>query len=352
MTEQILKDDAALAVLYREVSAAMPGLEKMYVFNAVSAVAHLFSINVGLPSSGKSTLLSHFNKVAFKDSSVPLFSLTIFGLKHIAGDLNGQEKVLLIDDVGAINTMYSRVATLSTIAYLVNDHNISELNAFTNFNISGFNGSAIANVQPHIFSSVTKDDNYVANVKDKSLRFYHFYMPKRQEDDGYRSLDYVKINLDTHFKIFNKYEVKYKDVDKLIKLVDRLALFYSRARSLNYAKAMSKAMALINGDHEVDESYYNTLDLMFSNFYIESRLLQRRTLDGTYTFNDDDFSLLTYYMNYDDLSFDTIIDFFDISMATMYNTVKRSGLFTEKEKTLVPLDITKKIADTLKTPWW
>ncbi len=57
-------------------------------------------------------------------------------------------------------------------------------------------------------------------------------------------------------------------------------------------------------------------------------------------------------MNYDDLSFDSIIDYFDISMATMYNTVKRSGLFTEKEKTLVPLDITKKIADTLKTPWW
>lgn len=352
MSTQILKDDTPLAVLYREVQAAMPNLEKIYVFNAVAAVAHLFSLNVGLPSSGKSTMLSHFNKVLFKDSSVPLFSLTIFGLKHIAGDLNGQEKILLIDDIGAINTMYSRVATLSTVAYLVNDHNISELNAFTNFNISGFKGSAIANVQPHIFSSITKDDNYVANVKDKSLRFYHFYMPRRQDDDSFRTLDFVKSNLDPYFKIFDKYDVKYKDVDKLIRLVDKLSLFYSRSRSLNYVKAMSKAMAMINMTHEVDESYYGTLDLMFSNFYIESRLVQRRTLDGTYIFNDDDFSLLTYYMNYDDLSFDAIIDYFDISMATMYNTVKRSLLFTEKEKTLVPLEITKKIAETLKAPWW
>ena len=160
------------------VNRTHPGLGQMVAVNLLGAIARRCVLNVAVPGCGKSVTLQVLKRV-FPGESMMILSLTKSSLRHYQKKFNGFRGLLLVDDLGVADTPYARSQTLATIAQLVYQHWVEKATVEFKISIQDFFGAAILNAQPVVLASMVTKPDWDAVVKDKCLRYYHLFIPKR-----------------------------------------------------------------------------------------------------------------------------------------------------------------------------
>lgn len=168
--------DHYVTAISEAIEVTHPGLGNLSAICMVAAKARQCLIVIAPPGCGKSRVASW---IAAKHWDGYLKqSMTRSSLKAYEELFNNFDGCVVFDDVGAIDTEWSRVQTLVTMAEIVYGHFISKDSHQLHIEIDNFNGSAILNVQPNVLGEVVKDASWHANLADKSLRYYHLHFDR------------------------------------------------------------------------------------------------------------------------------------------------------------------------------
>lgn len=116
-------------------------------------------------------------KAMLRGRAVKYTSLTLAGLKHVSKTWTESDAHVIIDDMGAEKSDWSRTSTITVLASLVHTHYILKITQGYRLEITGFYGSAALNVQPVLFQSLCAGSDWIAVVRDKVLRYYHLIRP-------------------------------------------------------------------------------------------------------------------------------------------------------------------------------
>ena len=163
--------DTYVADLASAVDLTHPGLGQLAAMSVVCAKANKCMLTIAPPGCGKSAISDWLERVhpeAYKKQS-----LTRSSLKVYEDLLNGFRGLIVFDDVGAIDTEWSRIQTLVTMAEIVYGHFVSKDSHQLHIDIDDFQGASILNIQPNVLKEVIEHPTWHSNLADKSLRWYH-----------------------------------------------------------------------------------------------------------------------------------------------------------------------------------
>lgn len=104
-------------------------------------------------------------------------SLTLASLHRRKDEFTGFHGHLVVDDLGGEKSLWSRTATITVLANLVYTHYVQKITMSYEINITDFQGSSALNIQPILMQSLVADDDWIAVVRDKVLRYYHLIRP-------------------------------------------------------------------------------------------------------------------------------------------------------------------------------
>lgn len=160
------------------------GLGNLAALSVIAVKAKKCLITVSPPGCGKSTITNWINS-QHPDSFIK-DSITRSSLTSYQEQFQGFRGVMLFDDVGKIDTPWSRVQTLVTMAELIHGHFVSKDAYQIKIEIDDFHGSAILNIQPPVLQEVMEHPTWHSNLADKSMRYYHLVratLPTREALD-------------------------------------------------------------------------------------------------------------------------------------------------------------------------
>lgn len=163
--------DHPLQDLMNDIAVSHPGLEGLAAMTVVAIKARKCMLTVGWPGCGKSTVTNWISDQ--RTDAYVKDSLTRSSLKQYENLWNGFEGVMLFDDLGKVDTDWSRIQTVTTMAEIVHGHFISKDSFQIHIEIDNFFGACVLNIQPNVLHKVVADASWHSNLADKSLRYYH-----------------------------------------------------------------------------------------------------------------------------------------------------------------------------------
>ena len=101
--------------LIKQINHTHKGLGPLIAMNILTAKAKRCILNIAPAGCGKSAATDTVY-LTLQDRTVKYTSLTLAGLKHIAGDLNNYGGHIIIDDLGSEKSEWSRVSTITVLA--------------------------------------------------------------------------------------------------------------------------------------------------------------------------------------------------------------------------------------------
>ena len=331
-----------MAEIIKSVDKTHKRLGNMTAVNILGALAGKCVLNVAVAGTGKSTATNTVKQL-FKDNVITFDSITRNGLKYYQKELNGFRGVVIIDDIGKIDTEYTRITTITTMAELTYSHEVKKSTNQIHLDISGFHGSALMNVQPVVMPRVVKRTDWDANIRDKTIRYYHLYRATEP------TLTLPKVKLDSDIDITSVRPVK-QDDPRLRALMAEYKGLWSKARALQHLRDLVRALAAVDGRKRVKDEDFALLAKILTPLKVEKYLLIKQDLEGKKTFRHNYMCLLTEFISYDVVTIDTICDNYGVSKATAYrilNIYHNEVLITpdKGQRVILPTPSMKKIID-------
>jgi len=148
----------------------------MIAMNILAAKAKKVILNVAPAGTGKSVACEAAHR-SLGERSKLYTSLTLAGLMRMRDELEGYDGHLIIDDLGAEKSMWSRISTITVLANVVYTHYVDKITQTARIQITGFNGSASLNIQPVLLNSLCQSEEWISVVRDKVIRYYHLIRP-------------------------------------------------------------------------------------------------------------------------------------------------------------------------------
>lgn len=271
------------------IRATHPGLERLAVMVAVAARAKKCLLVVAPPGTGKSVVGewlggTHPN-VIVRDS------LTRSSLKQMESELSEFEGVMIFDDLGKIDTEYSCMQTVITMAELVYGHYAAKETFQQSVLVHDFHGAAVLNVQPNILASIVKQPSWHSNLADKTLRYYHLYRPTQTN----RSVPTVALDWKTPFA----------DVEESAETNPLWRVCYRQgrsqwtvARATEHVHDLSRAIAAFGGRAQVNDDDLRILQWLLEPCSVEGELLVKEGFGSNATLNANLLYLLVEFASY------------------------------------------------------
>jgi len=241
--------------------------------------------------------------------------LTIAGLRPYEKVFTDFTGLVVVDDISVGYSQYTRLATLSSLARLVSEHQIDSGTATAHYRIDNFTGSAIINCQPVLFKQLVSSPEWEAQVADKTLRYYHLYRPVKPagEIEGIR-LDWG-IPLD---------EVKVPSGKSL--LYKKLALLVSAQWSITRIRDnlndLLRASASLDGRAKVGLADYNLLLRLLKPMVIERHCMEKKDFEKDRAFLSGILYLLTEFATYGRFPIKQLMINYKVSQSTAYDIMK------------------------------
>jgi len=290
------------------------------IYTVYNVITKTPLITIGNTGIGKSEI-SNFIKKNFKDIKV-LNTISQASLKQISTEISNYNGIIFVDDIGAINTDYMRITTVSTLTYLAYQHYLRRLDSTTNVEINNFNGAVIMNMQPAIYNQIIHEPSFEANIKDKTYRYFILNLPNRNIE-----LKHPKIKELQHiYDKFNDIKVNI-DENKVNALADNMLYNMSGIRRKQLITKYVKLTAILNNhDTAMSEDYQFVAKLLLNNI-IENELTERIGVKSAFTFNVFGYNLLLMAKKYGNMF--KVIDMVKdtgISKRTIYRKAKEQNI--------------------------
>lgn len=289
--------DTYVCDLEERVDATHPGLGKLAAMSVVAAKANRCMITVGPPGTGKSAISDWLERVhweAYKKQSLTRSSLKVYEdlMNHFRG-------LMVFDDVGAIDTEWSRIQTLVTMAEIVYGHFVSKDSHQLHIEIDDFQGGAILNIQPNVLKEVIEHPTWHSNLADKSMRYYHLMRavlpnpdPIAAEVDWGLEMDEVA-PYDAHSGVWQE-------------ILDIGLEQWTRPRAMEHCLALLKAVTALARTPSSGEAELSALLELMRPLTVEMEVIERHGFGSKATMNDNLLYLLVEFASYPVLTYEMI----------------------------------------------
>jgi energy-coupling factor transporter ATP-binding protein EcfA2 len=328
-----------LARLVKQVNKTHRGLGPLIAINLVAAKARKCILNVAPAGCGKSTAT---DTVAYilRDKAKRYTSITLAGLIRVAEEFTDYGGHIIIDDLGAEKSEWSRTATIEVLSHLVYSHHVDKITQTSRITITGFYGSAALNIQPIMMNSLVQADSWVALVRDKVIRYYHLIRPKQPK----KSIP--AISLEWGPPISQVAPPKYKG-RLWYQLIAIGLVQWSYARCLEHIPDMLRACAALDGRDRVSLTDYKLLIKLMKPMQLERYIVSSYSLETGRTFQNDLYCLLVELASFGQPSLDTIAEDYKVSPMTVRRIAKEypewCWLKSNSPTRLVPTEWTQKV---------
>lgn len=295
--------------LIKLVNKTHKHLGAMVGMNIVAAKAKRCILNIAPAGTGKSTA-TDTNAYILKDRCIRYTSLTLSGMAKIRDELQDYNGHIIIDDLGAEKSEWSRTSTIASLAHIVMQHHIRKITQTTTVEITGFNGSAALNIQPVMMQSLVRDSDWIAVVRDKVIRYYHLYRPIKPK----RSIPAVDFDWGTPIERVK--EPKYKG--KLWYQLITIGLTqWSYGRCLTHIPELLRAMAALDGREEVQTQDFRLLIKLMKPMQLERYIIESYGFEEGRTFNNNVVCILVELATWGTPSIDTIAEDYKLHPRTI-----------------------------------
>ena len=332
-----------------KIEKIYPHISKPVVLNLACVVSGKAILNIAPSGCGKSLImdivLSKINDEEFKPYKPD--SVTKASFKHFADEFSNTRRVIAVDDLAKVDTRYSLVSTVVTLTELCYSHFIQKATQSIKFEVVGFRGSALMNVQPSMLKQIARSPSFEASVKDKCIRYYHFYRPLYPKPrEKIKEVDDIQFNLKGKAK-FNP-DLVYTQEYKIIR--DRFRTQFSLSRALEHIVDLSKGIAVLRGKDEVDRNDLRLLKYITKGMDVEKYVIRKYELEGEREIETDVINLFVEIMTYGEgVDIETVSQDYEVSEQTVRNIVERNNtLFYILENKLYLTPEGKKVKEMIE----
>lgn len=332
-----------LVLLIREISKTHKGLEEMVAMNLLAAKAKRCVLNIAAAGTGKSTA-TNTTAYLLKDRATKFTSLTMAGLIRLKDEFTGFTGHIIIDDLGAEKSLWTRTSTVSAIAHLVMEHHVRRITQTQVIEISNFEGSASLNIQPVMMSSVVQDDDWIAVIRDKVLRQYHLIRPAKP----CKGFPEVKFDWGINISQVEEPERKSKAWYQLVAIA--LAQ-WSYGRCLIHIPELLKALAAMDSRKKCNKDDYKILAKLMKPMQLERFILESYGFEAGRCFNNNVYCLLIELASWGEPTIETIAEDYKVHPRTVLQLAATAGewcmISPDEPKRLMPTEQTKKIFERI-----
>ncbi len=329
----------AIRQLIRDVNKTHRGLGEMIAINLIGAKSKRCILNISPSGCGKSTATEETGYV-LGDRCKRYDSLTLSGLCKLRDELTGFTGHVIIDDLGAEKSEWSRTSTVSTLAHLVMQHHVRKITQTTTVEITDFNGSASLNIQPVMMQSIVRDDDWIAVIRDKVLRHYHLLRPIKPQ----RGLPTIHFNWGIN--IDSVEEPKETGI-----LWHQLIVYglsqWSFGRCKTHIPMMLKALAALDDRKKCIKEDYKILGKLMMNMQLERFIIESLGFESGRLFNNNLVCLLVELASWGQPTIETIAEDYKIHPRTVESLAATCGewcaISSDKPKRLIPTEQTTTI---------
>lgn len=286
-----------IEAIIEAVEESHPGLGRLAAFSLVASKARKCLLTVAPPGTGKSTIgkwLENVHPEAYVKQSVTRSSLKVYE------DLfNGFRGLVIFDDVGAIDTEWSRIQTLVTMAEIVYGHMIQKDSHQLHIDIDDFQGAAILNVQPSVLKEVVEHPTWHSNLADKSIRYYHLVRatsPTQEE---------ITAGADWGLPIeeIPPYVSDSAVWDAILKIGTTQ---WTRPRALEHCRDLLRAVTALGSAPEAGELDLSILLELMRPMTVESEILEKQGFGSKAMLNDNLLYMIVEFATYASVTYEQI----------------------------------------------
>jgi len=303
-----------LKKLVKTVNKTHKGLGEMIATNLIAAKAKKCILNIAPAGCGKSTATNTVAHILGKHAKA-YTSLTLAGLMRLAEELTEFGGHIIIDDLGAEKSDWSRTATIEVLAHLTYTHYVDKITQTSRIQIQNFYGSAALNIQPVMLNSLIQADSWVALVRDKVIRYYHMIRPTKPR----KSIPAITIDNTTPISQVTPP----KQHGKLWYQLIAIGLTqWSYARCLEHLPDLLRATAALDNRTKVTTTDYRILIKLLKPMMLERYLIQAYSLETGRNFQNNLYCLLVELASFGQPTLETIAEDYKVSPLTVEKIAK------------------------------
>lgn len=325
----------------KKVNKTHKGLGPMVVMNILAAKAKKTVLNVAPAGTGKSVACDSVG-VMLKERSRSYTSLTLAGLHRMTGDFNSYDGHIIIDDLGAEKGLWSRISTITVLSNLVYTHYVHKVTHSYTIEIRDFRGSVSMNIQPVLLNSLIQSDEWISVVRDKVIRYYHLFRPRKPERE-YPEVD-VKWGAPLHEIIMAKRKGKL-----WYQLVSIGLTQWSYARVLEHLPDLLRSCAALDGRTKVNATDYRVLIKLLQPLQLERYIVKTYGFETGRVFDNNLYCILVEIASFKQPSILTIAEDYKVNPRTaerLCATVPEwCWIKANSPRKVMPTDRTKGILD-------
>jgi hypothetical protein len=292
-----------------EIDRTHPKLGNAVAFACICVKAKKCLLVISPAGCGKSAVsdavASHY------PDAIKIDSVTRSGLRDFKDVFTHYQGLVAIDDLGKVDTNYSRIATVTSFAELCYSHFISKHTMTVTVEIAEFFGSAILNVQPPVLASLVEADEWEVVTQDKTIRYYHLYRPTKPNSTK------PVFNLDwgIDMPLVHKPDHRYKLHNKLENIA---SIQWSDARVLEHLDDLLKASAALDHRTEVDNNDYVLLNKLMKPMTVEKYCRSKYGFETGRAFNTNLMAVLVEFASWPNINIARIARDYKVSESTVY----------------------------------
>jgi len=298
-----------LYALIKEVEETHSGLGNAVAFAIICAKARMCLMIVSPAGCGKSALSDAVGSAY--PQAVRIDSVTRSGLRDFKDIFTNFWGLVVIDDLGKVDTTYSRIHTVTSFAELCYSHFISKHTMTVTIEINEFHGSAILNVQPPILGQLIEAPEWEVVTQDKTLRYYHLQRPTKPNEIKLA----VKVDWGIDRDIVNKPDKRYKLYPKLEAIA---AIQWSDARVMEHLINLLKATAALDRRQDVLNEDLVLLHRLMKPMVIERYIMHKSGFEVGRWMDTNLLAVLVEFASWKDLTIERIARDYKIAPATVY----------------------------------
>jgi hypothetical protein len=324
-----------------QINKTHPRLGELIAMNVVAAKAKKTILNVSPSGCGKSTSTDTVAQI-LSGRSLRFTSLTLAGLVQLKKIFSETDAHVIIDDLGAEKSIWSRVSTITTLANLCYGHGVDKVTYSGRIQVTNFTGGVSLNVQPVLMNTLVQEDDWIAVVRDKVLRYYHLYRP----------IEPVKflpdIKLDWGEPITNA-KLPKKREQPWYQLISIGLTQWGFSRVIEHIPDLLKACAVLDKRKTVNNADYELLISLLQPMQIERYLIETYGFETGRVFNNNFLCILVELATFKEPTIEQIAIDYKINPATARNLCLEQQQWCwikdESPPRVMPTEQTTKILD-------
>lgn len=330
-----------LRQLVKDINKTHKGLGTMVAMEVLTAKAKKTLLKIAPAGCGKSATSDAVSSILFGRNK-KFTSITLAGLIRLRDEFTGYDGHVIIDDLGAEKSQWSRTSTITVLANLVHTHFVHKVTHGYDLTLTDFNGSVSLNIQPVLLNTLVQTDDWIAVVRDKVLRYYHLMRPRTPRSEP----PHVKIDwgIPLHKVHLGTYKGKL-----WYQLVAITLMQWSYARVIEHLPHLLKACASLDGRDKVKVADYNILIKLLQPMQLEPYLITSYGFETGRIFNNNLYCILVELASFHEPSIQQICLDYKIAHSTAERLIKAQDTWcwikSNSPRKVLPTERTTELLD-------